>query len=230
MPVTIEKDQTFGVLFQTRFVMNEVVRFILDCSPAKDSFENLLYNTTFQSLCEISTNAQEISDTINSLVNETEAIQNTKDEFNRLFIGPASLPAPLWESVYLGQEHLLFEEPTLRVRKCYQEYGLHFIRENNEPEDHIVIELEFLSYLTQEIFESEDEAYTKKLIEDQAHFLNDHLLKWAPKFCDKLLDATISPLYQSVALLLKEYLELEKEVANFWGEVLIKHEVNQIPN
>ena len=54
-------------------------------------------------------------------------------------------PAPLWESVYLGKEHLLFEEVTLAVRECYHHYGLSFIREGNEPDDHIVIELEFLT-------------------------------------------------------------------------------------
>lgn len=225
MPELVEKEHTFGVLFQTRFVMNEVVRFILDCSPAKDSLENLLMNPSFQALCEISENAMEISATIHYLLHDAERILETKAEYNRLLVGPGPLPAPIWESVYLGREHLLFDEQTLQVRKCYQKHGLHFVREHNEPEDHLIIELEFLGYLIQEIFASEDDTYTKMLIEDQTHFLNEHLLKWVPKFCEKLLDATTSPLYHGAVALLKEYLELEKEVANFWGEVLGKTEV-----
>jgi putative dimethyl sulfoxide reductase chaperone len=222
MTAITEKEHTFGILFQTRFVMNEVVRFILDCSPTKDSLHALKNDQTFQSLCEISDNAKKLNDSIDSLLLETKSIQATKVEYNRLFIGPNTLPAPLWESVYLGREHLLFEEQTLQVRKCYQQHGLHLINENNEPEDHIVIELEFMSYLTQAIFESEDDANTKQLIKEQIDFLNEHLGKWAPKFCEKLLKSTESALFQGAALLLKEYIELEQQIANFLSEVIIQ--------
>ncbi|WP_404332966.1 molecular chaperone [Mesobacillus maritimus] len=224
MTAIIEKERTFGILFQTRFVMNEVVRFILDLSPTKDSLYVLKNDQIFQSLCEISDNAKKINKSIDCLLFETQSMQETKDEYNRLFVGPHSLPAPLWESVYLGREHLLFDDQTLQVRKCYQQHGLHFIKENNEPEDHIVIELEFMSYLTQEIFESEEDAYTKKLIEEQTHFLNEHLGRWAPQFCEKLIKSTEIPLYQAAALLLKEYIELEQEVANFLSEVITQTE------
>lgn len=221
MPATADKEQNLlSSLFQTRLVMNEVVRFILDTSPTKDSLKPLLSDRAFQSLCEISENAKELSIAIRSLLREKDALLKAKQEFNRLFVGPHSLPAPLWESVYLGREHLLFDEQTIQVRDCYHNYGLHFVRENNEPDDHIVVELEFLSYLTQQIFESEEEASTKMLIEGQAYFLNQHLAKWAPTFCDKLYIATKLPLYQCTAQLLQEYIELEQQVANFLIEAM----------
>src|SRR5690606_18008417 len=37
-------------------------------------------------------------------------------DYTRLFIGPDRLPAPPWESAYLTEERLLFQEPTLEVR------------------------------------------------------------------------------------------------------------------
>jgi putative dimethyl sulfoxide reductase chaperone len=220
MTAITEKEHTFGILFKTRYVMNEVVRFILNRSPEKDSLYALKNNPTFQSLCEISDNAREISKSIDCLLLGTKSIQDAKDEYTRLFVGPHSLPAPLCESVYLGREHLLFEEQTLQVRKCYQQHGLHFINDNNEPEDHIVLELAFMSYLTQEIFESEDDEYTKKLIEGHSHFLHKHLGRWAPTFCEKLIKSTESPLFQGAAFLLNEYIELEHQVANFLCEVM----------
>ena len=138
-------------------------------------------------------------------------MQEAKDEFNRLFVGPNSLPAPLWESVYLGKEHGLFEEQTLQVRKCYREYGLVFVRENNSPEDHIVVELEFVSYLIQQTLESNDEKYTRRLIKDQITFFTDHMAKWCLQFCDMLSKASAMPLYDGTARLLREYIELETE-------------------
>ncbi|MBY0096033.1 TorD/DmsD family molecular chaperone [Mesobacillus maritimus] len=220
MTAITEKEHTFGILFQTRSIMNEVVRFILNRSPEKDSLYALKNNPTFQSLCEISDNASVISKSIDSLLLGPKSMQDAKDEYTRLFVGPHALPAPLWESVYLGREHLLFNEQTLQVRKCYQQYGLYINNENNEPEDHIVLELEFMSYLTQEIFESDDDADTKKLIEDHTYFLNEHLGRWAPTFCEKLIHSTKSPLFQGAAFLLSEYIELEHQVANFLCEVM----------
>lgn len=221
MLATADKEQNLlGSLFQTRLVMNEVVRFILDSSPKKDSLKPLLADRAFQSLCEISENARDLSIAIDSLVREKEALLKATQEFNRLFVGPHALPAPLWESVYLGRENLLFEEQTIQVRNCYYDHGLHFVRENNEPDDHIVVELEFLSYLTQQTLESEEEAYTKKLIEDQAYFLNQHLAKWAHTFGERLYKSTDHPLYQSTAQLLQEYIELEQQVANFLSEAM----------
>jgi putative dimethyl sulfoxide reductase chaperone len=220
MTAITEKEHIFGILFQTRYVMNEVVRFILNRSPEKDSLYALKNNPTFQSLCEISDNARKISKSIDCLLLGTKSFQDAKDEYTRLFVGPHSLPAPLWESVYLGREHLFFEEQTRQVRECYQQHGLHFINKNNAPEDHIVIELEFICYLTQEIFESEDDVHTKKLIEDHTHFLNEHLGRWAPTFCEKLINETESPLFQGAAFLLNEYIELEHQVANFLCEVM----------
>ena len=45
-------------------------------------------------------------------------------DYTRLFIGPDRLPAPPWESAYLTEERLLFQEPTLEVRRAYRKYGL----------------------------------------------------------------------------------------------------------
>ena len=47
MTAITEKEHTFGILFQTRYVMNEVVRFILNRSPEKDSLYELKNNPTF---------------------------------------------------------------------------------------------------------------------------------------------------------------------------------------
>lgn len=40
--------------------------------------------------------------------------------YTKLFIGPAKLPAPPWESVYATGEPLLFQESTLAVRDAYR--------------------------------------------------------------------------------------------------------------
>ncbi|MEC1529294.1 molecular chaperone TorD family protein [Bacillus spizizenii] len=40
-----------------------------------------------------------------SLLAEPAGIQMVYEDYTRLFIGPNSLTAPLWESIYLDREH-----------------------------------------------------------------------------------------------------------------------------
>ncbi|AUJ78804.1 molecular chaperone TorD family protein [Bacillus siamensis] len=41
-------------------------------------------------------------------------IQKAYEDYTQLFIGPNSLHAPLWGSVYLDRKHSLFKEQTLQ--------------------------------------------------------------------------------------------------------------------
>ncbi|KAA6449753.1 hypothetical protein FZC77_20710 [Bacillus swezeyi] len=50
-------------------------------------------------------NAKLLSSSIKSLLTEPAGIQKAYENYTRLLIGPNSLPAFLWESVYLDREH-----------------------------------------------------------------------------------------------------------------------------
>jgi putative dimethyl sulfoxide reductase chaperone len=208
-------------LLQNRLYINQFIRFIFDASPNMKQLIPFISHPQWRPLCEISDGFRRIDDAIQELHTvKGEKVKQLQEEYNRLFVGPNALPAPLWESVYLGREHLLFEEVTLEVRKCYRQYGLTFIRESKEPDDHIVIELEFLSYLIQKTIDCEDVERKKRLLDDQYSFLNNHLLKWCPLFCELLSKSTQFELYRGAALLLEEYLNLEKELIPALKEAL----------
>ncbi|MBU5265107.1 molecular chaperone TorD family protein [Bacillus atrophaeus] len=49
-------------------------------------------------------NLKLVSISIKSLIAEPAGIQKAYEDYTQLFIGPNSLPAPLWESVYLDRE------------------------------------------------------------------------------------------------------------------------------
>ena len=204
--------QELTSILHSRLFINQIIRFILDVPPNKESFQTILQDDRFQSLCEISTACKLIQTACNSLLSNHESLIRAQEEYNRLFIGPNILPAPLWESVYLGKEHILFEEPTLQVRACYRKHGLSYIHNKNEPDDHIVSELEFLSYLIQQTNESENLESTKYFLSEQLTFLDYHLLKWCPQFCEMLNESTPFTLYKGAALLLNEYINLEREL------------------
>lgn len=134
-----------------------------------------------------------------------------KEEFHRLFTGPETILAPPWESVYRSKEGLLFEETTYQVRELYHQYGLKFVGENNEPDDHIAIELEFLLYLNDLCLTETDDEKVEKLLEQQIYFLEQHMQQWIPAFCEKILKNTDSSLYKGAALLLLYFMQSDYE-------------------
>ncbi len=133
-------------------------------------------------------------------------------DYTRMFIGPYELPAPPWESVYLNEERLLFQEGTLNVRRAYLKYFFLPKDFGHEADDHLGLELDFMFQLTKlainEIKIGNDAEY-RKILEDQKAFLEEHLLKWAPAFSEKVVESAHTDFYRGMALILKGFLLLD---------------------
>ncbi|WP_160721104.1 TorD/DmsD family molecular chaperone [Bacillus sp. USDA818B3_A] len=133
-------------------------------------------------------------------------VMTEKEEYRRLFIGPGTLIAPPWESYYRSEEGLLFEEWTFQIRELFHQYGLQNIHENNEPDDSLFLELEFMIFLIHLSLQTEETKEIKDLISSQIHLLKDHMTIWIPEFCQRIIDHSNSRLYIGAAMLLKEFL------------------------
>lgn len=71
-------------------------------------------------------------------------------DFNRLFVGPAALPAPPYASAY-EEEPTLMSQRTLEVRNLYRRMGLAVPDQGSVPDDHLAFELDaFLGLLALE--------------------------------------------------------------------------------
>ncbi|MDP4083607.1 MAG: molecular chaperone TorD family protein [Bacillota bacterium] len=141
-----------------------------------------------------------------------EKIKAEKEEYSRLFLGPGPIRAPLWASFYLSKDHLLFDESTYQVRKFYHQYGLQYIKENNEPDDHLLLEIEFMVSLIDSCSEETDRFQINRLLADQIYFLTTHLLPWIPAFMKTVIKNTESQLYKGAVLLLHDFLTFDLEV------------------
>jgi putative dimethyl sulfoxide reductase chaperone len=136
----------------------------------------------------------------------TNKIGKEIKEYQRLFIGPGPVAAPPWESYYRSREHLLFEEWTYQVRNFYHHNGLQYIKENNEPDDHLLLELEFIEILTDLSSSESNVENVIELLSTAIDFLKNHLMVWIPYFCERVIEATNSPLYLGAAMLLEDFL------------------------
>lgn len=133
-----------------------------------------------------------------------EATRLLRQDYAALFEGPGPLVAPPWESVYRTEERTLFGPTTLQVREAYRRWGLQPERSGSEPEDHIALELTFLTFLAEQAHAKPEAAAERE------RFLREHLLKWAEPFTEAMEQGAETLLYQGVAALLLGYLQTEK--------------------
>lgn len=133
-----------------------------------------------------------------------ESVEVVRRDYNRLFFGPEPMIAPPYESVHLSQERLVFERETLQVRAAYAEFGLAAPRLNREPDDHIALELSFLSTLcvrAMDLLDANDDASAAHHLAGVRTFLAEHLLVWGPTCFDQAADGATTSFYQGVARL-----------------------------
>jgi len=127
-----------------------------------------------------------------------KVIEELSVDYARLFLLAGGVHP--YESVHLGKEGLVMEKPWEEVREAYRKVGLAKGEGEKEPEDHIAMELAFMSYLC-----GKDESKMQK------EFLEEHLLRWVPQFCDDVAQKAESDFYRGIAKLTKGFLALEQK-------------------
>ena len=122
---------------------------------------------------------------LHSCVDPSLLLESARDEYTRLFVGPAALPAPVTESPYLTSDPTDFQENTLAVRRIYRNHGLELVRLMRIPDDHAATMCAFLATLaaeSAEALEAGDLPRLQALLRDQEQFVNGHVLTWADQF------------------------------------------------
>ncbi len=107
-----------------------------------------------------------------------------KQDYQSLFVGPGRLLAVPWESVYRSKDHLIFDVETMQVRRAYQEFAMPTPWRNVEPDDHIGLEMRFVSYLCAlglRAVQQEDQTALDQVLAATRRFLDEHLLVWGPE-------------------------------------------------
>lgn len=127
-------------------------------------------------------------------------------EYTRLFIGPFSLPAPPYGSVYIEKERKVMGDSTMDALKRYQQFDLDLASGLKEVPDHITIELEFMYFLISKEIESilsSDPELSQVYLTAQTSFLTDHLNGWIPDFTKNMITHSGIEFYRSLAKMTK---------------------------
>ena len=124
-------------------------------------------------------------------------------DFVNIFLSPDNRLIPC-ESLYnysLGDRPRLWGRAAAEVQEFYGAAGLVMGEEMSLMPDHISMEMLFMSYLIE-----------NGLSELQWKFLDEHLVKWIPEYCDEVRRHAGTVFYKEVANVLKEFILSEHEL------------------
>ncbi|WP_245823784.1 TorD/DmsD family molecular chaperone [Sporomusa malonica] len=134
-------------------------------------------------------------------------------EYNRLFVGPAKLLAPPFESAYLNAMGLVMQNETLAVRNFYRKAGLEVGSKNVIPDDHLGLELEFICYLLSQAGQrlaEEDLAAANCYLILYRSFFEEHIRTWVYQHCQDVLTKGKVSICSGTALALTGFLQSEE--------------------
>jgi putative dimethyl sulfoxide reductase chaperone len=150
-------------------------------------------------------------------------LQDLAVEYASLFLNVGPKPVYLSESVYLGKEHLLYQDPYFDAVRIYQLYDFKKRASFKEPEDHIAIELEFMAHLCDLAclsLDQENKEYAAGYMNNQIEFLDLHLSKWIPLLVEKIRWASKNDFYLALADLMGGFAATDRATAEEFSKDL----------
>ena len=149
--------------------------------------------------------------------NEDELIEDLAVEYSGLFIGPDKHISP-HESIHHdtgdGDWGQLWGRSTVEIKKFIEAAGLEFRPEYAGMPDHISVEFEFMRQAAKreaQAREEDDSDGTLYCLKMEKMFIEEHLMKWVPVFCDKVIESAGHFFYREIAKVTKRFMEFESE-------------------
>lgn len=148
-----------------------------------------------------------LNQTAQSMADEWIPIRPGTDTAFVLGIRKPGYGTPLaspWFSYYAESTPQVFGKKTLEVRAAYSRHGLSFERKNHEPDDHLGIMLQFVATLISreaKAFSEDDISRASTYRKERKAFLQENVIPWVSHWKNLVLEDSVSPFYQGLALL-----------------------------
>ena len=175
----------------------------------------------------------EVRRLLGALEEPADRLASMEGDYLRVFVGPHKLPAPPWESVYVGNKRLLFQASTLEVREAYRSQGLLPAEHPHVADDHLALELDFLARLAERALQAyalragsanvreqgadqtgsdgsahDGEAFAE-VVQASRSFVADHLGAWAGAFACDLVAWNAGSFYADAAVVLAAFVQAD---------------------
>jgi putative dimethyl sulfoxide reductase chaperone len=190
----IEQEQVRGAVYQLLSKCYQQPDHFLNTDPKMKQLTDMLpaiEPDTVPTLTEMNRYLEEL-DHVDALV----------QEYMVLFVGPKTLLAPPYGSLYLETKGQIMGVTTMEAARYYQAAGVKKTAGLHEPEDHVRVELEFMYYLIARVIEcceAGELSSALQFAQMQRSFLDRHLGCWIRPFALNLEKKAKTPFYQGLA-------------------------------
>lgn len=136
-----------------------------------------------------------------SCQNVTLCIQMLQDDYNRLFSDKGLLLAPPFKSCHIVEVQQK-DTNSESVLDFYNSYGWKFRSRYNIKDDHLGIELLFLTLLADKYISFEDEACKSEMRSEIKRFIVQHIFSWLPAWNKRVQEKAMTNCYKGIASLI----------------------------
>ncbi len=171
--------------------------------PAEECVNDFITNGIVKSLPVSSGNprfieaASRLRESCRNLAFCTKLLQ---DDFRRLFSSSGELLAPPFKSSHLTDQRNGAASES--VTDFYNAYGWKFRSRYNIQDDHLGIELLFLTLLTDKYISFDDEACQVEMKNEIRRFIDEHLFTWLPSWNSDVQEKAMTDCYKGIASLI----------------------------
>jgi len=142
-----------------------------------------------------------------SISDSNSGIANMKNDFTALFSGPVLPFAPPTESLYRKKYNMVSDEKKSGVTDFYNSYGWISTFKDTVSDDHIGIELLFLTLMVEKYLEMDDEACNFEMRNEILRFIDRHIMTWIPEWNDSIQEHAKTLSYKGVGMLILACIE-----------------------
>lgn len=130
-----------------------------------------------------------------------------REDFKRLFAGnnnPMALPC---ESAYQHNNLLLSDKRIEDVKGFYKSYGWESKFIGKFPDDHLGVELLFLTMMIEKYLDMDDEFCNTEMRNEIRRFIDQHIMSWIPEWNENLQEHAKTLSYKGIGTLIFSCIE-----------------------
>jgi TorA maturation chaperone TorD len=133
-------------------------------------------------------------------IDKAKCLKDLREDFNRLFEGNGLLLAPAYESIYKPDNET--RENTASVSDFYNSYGWVSKYKGEINDDHLGVELLFLTTLVEKYLVIDDQVCLIEIRNEIRRFIEQHIFPWIPLWNEKMQQFSNTLVYKGIATLI----------------------------
>jgi putative dimethyl sulfoxide reductase chaperone len=137
-----------------------------------------------------------------SCTDESSSISEMTKDYKRLFSSEDLSTAPVYESQYLNRVPANGEERLIEVSEFYNSYGWESKSRPRMKDDHLGIELLFLTTMVEKYILLDDEACRREMRSEIRRFIEQHILTWISEWYRRVQENSITLSYKGISSLI----------------------------